>query len=142
MIFFCYNFAEANTQTSTAMIRKTCFLFLITMISSVLLYGATDEIVLRNADPQHNHFVAPPTPADMPQVYYDDETDEIIIDGPGYASYYNVDIVSQSTLALVLYDTVDGDYDTIDISSLPDDNYEIIVTSSNNNEFVGYFTNY
>ena len=81
-------------------------------------------------------------PADMPQVYYDSEAGVITVDGPGYASYYYVDIVSQSTLSVVLYDTVDGDYGTVDVSSLPDDNYTIVITSSNNNEYTGQFTNY
>ena len=32
--------------------------------------------------------------------------------------------------------------DIIDVSSLPDDNYTILITSSNNNQFEGEFTNY
>jgi len=90
----------------------------------------------------NNHLGIPFVPADMPQVYYDSEAGVITVDGPGYASYYYVDIVSQSTLSVVLYDTVDGDYGTVDVSSLPDDNYTIIITSSNNNEYTGQFTNY
>ena len=78
----------------------------------------------------------------MPQVYYDGEAGVITVDGPGYASCYYVDIISQSTLSVVLYDTVDGDYDTIDVSSLPDDNYTIVITSSEDNQYEGHFTNY
>ena len=82
-------------------------------------------------------------PADQPDVYFDYDELEIIIDGPGSeASYYDVNIVSLSTLDTVLSTQVDGSYDTIDISSLPDDNYQIVITSSNENTYYGYFTNY
>jgi hypothetical protein len=37
---------------------------------------------------------------------------------------------------------VDGYGDTIDVSSLPDDDYTIIITSSNHNVYQGTFTNY
>ena len=83
-----------------------------------------------------------PIPADMPEAYYDTNTEEIIITADGFASYYDVDIVSQSTLQLVLYTTISGYGDNIDVSSLPDDDYTIIITSSYNNEYEGHFTNY
>jgi hypothetical protein len=35
---------------------------------------------------------------------------------------------------------VNGNYDTIDVAPLPDDDYEIVITSSYNNVFEGYFT--
>ena len=101
-----------------------------------------NQIYIEQKPKGGTHFVSPPTPADMPQVYYDSEAGVITVDGTGDASYYYVDIVSQSTLSVVLYDTVDGDYGTVDVSSLPDDNYQIIITSSHNNEYTGYFTNY
>ena len=83
-----------------------------------------------------------PIPADMPEVYYDDVTEEIIIMADGFASYYDVDIVSQSTLLAVISTQVGGYGDTIDISSLPDDNYTIVITSSNDNVYQGQFTNH
>lgn len=83
-----------------------------------------------------------PTPADMPEVYYDTDNEEIIIIADGFASYYDVDIISQSTLQLVLYTTISGYGDSIDVSLLPDDNYKIVITSSNNNVYEGQFTNY
>ena len=55
----------------------------------------------------------------MPEAYYDTNTEEIIITADGFASYYDVDIVSQSTLQLVLYTTISGYGDNIDVSSLP-----------------------
>ena len=87
------------------------------------------------------HSGLPIYPADQPDVYYDATDQVIIIDGPGSeASYYNVDIVSMSTLDVMLSTQVNGTYDTIDVSSLPDDNYKIVITSSNFNEYECYFT--
>ena len=99
------------------------------------------DIVLNNSNQQHDHSEVYP-PADMPEVYYDDVTEEIVIVADGFADYYEVDIVSQSTLLAVISTQVGGYGDTIDISSLPDDNYTIIITSSNNNVYQGQFTNY
>ena len=78
----------------------------------------------------------------MPEVYFDSDTQEIIIIADGFASYYDVDIISQSTLQLVLYTTISGYGDSIDVSLLPDDNYKIVITSSYNNVYEGQFTNY
>lgn len=87
----------------------------------------------------HSEYVIP---ADMPEVYYDSEAHEIILVADGYADYYDVDIISQSTQLAVISTQIDGYGDTIDVSSLPDDDYIILITSSNNNEFEGYFSNY
>ena len=58
-----------------------------------------------------------PTPADMPEVYYDTDDQEIILVADGYG-------------------------DSIDVSLLPDDDYKIVITSSYNNVYEGQFTNY
>ena len=100
-----------------------------------------NQIVLRDTKHQHDHSEYYP-PADMPEVYYDDLNYDIIIVADGFASYYDVDIISQSTQLAVISTQIDGYGDTIDVSSLPDDDYVISITSSNNNEFVGYFNNY
>ena len=78
----------------------------------------------------------------MPEVYYDSDNLEIIIVADGFASYYDVDIISQSTQLAVISTQIDGYGDTIDVYSLPDDDYTIYITSSNNNEYEGQFTNY
>lgn len=83
-----------------------------------------------------------PVSADMPEVYFDSDNEEIIIIADGFASYYDVDIISQSTLQLVLYTTISGYGDDIDVSLLPDDDYKIVITSSYNNVYEGLFTNY
>ena len=114
--------------------------FLLLMIVGFeFLEGRQIEIHQNGLHPAHSGL--PIWPADQPDVYYDDDEQEIIIDGPGSeASYYDVDIVSLSTLDTVLSTQVNGTYDTIDVSSLPDDNYKIVITSSNFNEYEGYFT--
>ena len=81
-------------------------------------------------------------PADMPEVYYDSDNQEIIVVADGFAAYYDVNIISQSTLLAVISTQIDGYGDTIDVSSLPDGDYTIVIVSSNNNEFEGQFTNY
>ena len=122
-----------------------CSIIFILFLLSSFITRDGDVTATINIEYQHkgNHFGLPIYPADQPDVYYDDDEQEIIIDGPGSeASYYDVDIVSLSTLDTMLSTQVDGSYDTIDVSSLPDDNYQIVITSSNDNEYVGYFTNY
>ena len=99
------------------------------------------QINLEHKHTQGNHNEYYP-PADMPEVYFDSDTQEIIIIADGFASYYDVDIISQSTLQLVLYTTISGYGDSIDVSLLPDDNYKIVITSSYNNVYEGQFTNY
>ena len=83
-----------------------------------------------------------PVPADMPEVYYNTDTEEIIIVADGFSAYYDVDIISQSSMIAVISTQVDGYGDSIDISSLPDDNYTIVITSEFNNVYQGQFTNY
>ena len=124
--------------------KRSLLLFSLSSLLFLYVYSGDENTSAINLEHRHHgtHFVSPPTPDDMPQVYYDSEAGVITVDGTGYASYYYVDIVSQSTLSVVLYDTVDGDYGTVDVSSLPDDNYQIIITSSHNNEYTGYFTNH
>ena len=78
-------------------------------------------------------------PADMPEVYIDFEDMEIIIVGDGFADYYDVDIVSMVSMQSVIYTQIGGYGDSIDISSLPDAYYRIVIQSSNNNVYEGYF---
>lgn len=122
---------------------KTRFFYflLLLILGTGLLEGR--QIEVRHNGQLPGHMGLPIYPADQPDVYFDYDELEIIIDGPGSeASYYDVNIVSLSTLDTVLSTQVDGSYDTIDISSLPDDNYQIVITSSNENTYYGYFTNY
>ncbi len=78
----------------------------------------------------------------MPEAYYDTDDQEIILVADGYADYYDVDIISLSTMTAIISTQVDGYGDSIDVSLLPDDDYKIVITSSNNNVYEGQFTNY
>ena len=97
-----------------------------------------NQIVLRDTKHQHDHFEYYP-PADMPEVYYDSDNLEIILVADGFSSYYDVDIFQSGYTIPVITTQVDGYGDTIDISSLPDGNYTIVITSEFNNEFEGQF---
>lgn len=121
--------------------KKIYLTIILSLFLSFELSAARLIIVHSNGQVHGHHEIL--HPADQPEVYYDDVEQEIIIDGQwSEASYYDVDIVSLSTLDTALSTRVSSTYDTIDVSSLPDDNYQIVITSSNNNEYVGYFTNY
>lgn len=85
----------------------------------------------------HNEYYIP---ADMPVVYFDSDEMEIIIVADGFANHYTVEVIPMQLTVPVIYTQIDGYGDTIDVSSLPDAYYEIIITSSNNNVFEGYFT--
>ena len=123
------------------MIMKHYFLVLFLLLFSMQLNADNEHVVIMT--PKGGiHSGIPFVPMDMPDVYYDDVAQEIIIDGNGYSAYYDVDIISESTLLTVLSTNVDGDYDTIDVSSLPYDNYTILITSSEDNQYEGHFTNY
>ena len=117
-------------------------LFLIVFLSfGFYLSADRDEVVLNPGGNQHNHNEYYP-PADMPEVYIDTDNQEIIIVGDGFSAYYDVDIISQSSMIAVISTQVDGYGDSIDVSSLPDDNYTIVITSEFNNVYQGQFTNY
>ena len=84
----------------------------------------TSQIRLEHI-PRHGDHFEYPVPADMPDVYYDSDNHEIIIDGLSYVT--------------VLTTQVNGYYDTIDISSLPQGHYIITIESPLGNTFEGYF---
>ena len=122
--------------------RLSLFTLFIELSSLLTCYARGEEkLNLQHIGHHGNHGEYYP-PADKPEVYYDTDNEEIIIIADGFASYYDVDIVSQSTMQLVLYTAISGYGDNIDVSSLPDDNYKIVITSSYNNVYEGQFTNY
>ncbi len=114
---------------------------------SLLLFGflssqaLCDRIVLRPGSQQPDHSELP-MPADMPDVYYDSDNQEIIIDGLGFVNYYDVEIATAASYVTVLTTQVNGSYDTIDISSLPQGHYIITIESPLGNTFEGYFDTY
>ena len=69
--------------------------------------------------------------------YYDVKTHEIIIDGGGVVSYYDVEISSPVTNTIEISTQVNGTYDTFDISTLPTGSHVITIESPSGNNFEG-----
>ena len=144
MIFFGF-FYHLTVTLQKKFLKNNVIMknFIITFLLLIVGFelSAQRKIEMQHSGQNSGHSGLPIWPADQPDVYYDATDQVIIIDGPGSeASYYDVDIVSMSTLDVMLSTQVNGTYDTIDVSSLPDDNYKIVITSSNFNEYEGYFT--
>ena len=79
---------------------------------------------------------------DIPTAYHDIKNHEIIIDGGGAVSYYDVEISSPVTNTVEISTQVDGTYDTFDISSLTPGSHVITVESPSGNIYEGTFTTY
>ena len=134
--------ASLTILINTFNTMKRVITFSLLLITAVQLFARDSgqvAIILRHKGGAHSEYF---NPADMPEAYYNTDTEEIIIVADGFSSYYDVDIVSQSTMQLVLYTTISGYGDSIDVSLLPDDDYKIVITSSYNNVYEGQFTNY
>ena len=99
------------------------------------------EVVLNPDGQQHNHNNLP-LPADMPDVYYDSDNQQIIVDGLGVVTLYDVEIASATNWTVYISNQVSGSYGTIDISSLPEGEYVITIDSPSGNSFEGYFETY
>jgi len=119
------------------MTKNLIILFILSCVS-LFSFGSPERIQMSDHSHQHDHFDFP-APAVQPDVYYDDVDQEIIIVGTGNATYYNVVIESVNDWDVSLSTQVNGSYDTIDISSLPADEYCITITTAWNDTFVGYF---
>ena len=116
------------------------------LISTLMLvfFVCINANAVRQIDIHHNGQMPThlelPAPADQPDVYYDN--DEIIIDGLGVVNYYDVEIASATSFVTVISTQVNGSYDTIDISSLPQGEYVITIESPLGNTYEGYFDTY
>ena len=111
------------------------------LIFALESFRSTEKIFINDQTHQHDHFVFP-VPAVEPDVYYDRDNQEIIIVGTGNLSYYDVEIESLTTYNVLISTQVDGTYDTIDVSSLPSDNYVITIDTSVGISYEGDFTIY
>ena len=85
-----------------------------------------------------------PIAFDIPAAYYSygPKTQEIIIDGGGAVSYYDVEISSPVTNTVEISTQVNGTYDTFDISSLSPGSHVITIESPSGNIYEGTFTTY
>ncbi len=111
-------------------------LFLLFASLCLFCYADPDEIVLNNNGSGDNRGNFPPT------VLHDNETQEIIIQGNYFVSYYDVVISSATTGAVEMTTTVRGTYDTFNISSLSAGTHVITIDSPSGNTFEGTFTTY
>ena len=114
--------------------KKILFISFILLVN-LCVFADTNEIHLGGPGSQHDR-----TPDDMPAVYYDADAEQIIVDGNGVVSYYDVEIVTQSTMVTVVSTVVNGYYGIIDVSSVPYGDYTIVITSPNNNVYEGDFS--
>lgn len=118
--------------------KRIIFLLLTVSLSAQFFIASSEEQILlaQKGDNHLEHYA----PADLPEVYYDSNEDEIIIIADGFSSYYNVYIIRNTPYQTVISTQISGYGDTIDISSLSDGNYTIVIISEFLNEFEGQFT--
>ena len=120
---------------------KTLFILLFSVTSLVCLARNEENINLHFPGNGHDHYNIP-IPADMPDAYYNNVSQTIIIDGTGEVNYYDVEIISLTSMNTVISTQVNGYYDTIDVSSLPEAEYGIFIYSPTGNTFEGFFEIY
>ena len=118
---------------------KKIITFFLLLLSGSSLLAQRDPIVVHKGGAVGDR--SNPLFFDMPAVFYDhdEKTQEIIIDGLGFVNYYDVEIATAASYVTVLTTQVNGSYDTIDISSLPQGHYIITIESPLGNTFEGYF---
>ena len=115
------------------------FILSLFLLVPVLSFADPDVIILYPSGHQNDHYNLP-IPVDQPDVYYDNDTQEVIVEGLGFVTYYDVEIASAATLTVLISTQINGSYDTIDVSSLPSDHvYVITIYSPTGNTFEGTF---
>ena len=126
-------------------LKSFVFLFLLVILSFEVTAENSQK---RPINLEHVHQGGPrdgsPLNCDMPLAYYyyDAKTQEIIIDGGGVVSYYDVEISSPVTNTVEMTTQVNGTYDSFDISSLPTGSHVITIESPSGNIYEGTFTKY
>ena len=117
------------------------FMTLLMLLCNLCLFAEVNPIILHNGGAANDHFNFPVS-ADEPDVYYNNVSQTIIIDGTGEVEYYDVEIMSLTSFDVLISTQVNGYYDTIDISSLPDGEYVITIDAPTGNSFEGFFSTY
>lgn len=110
------------------------FSILLFAMFCLFAYAKQEQIVLTQNGQIPNR-EGMPLSFDMPFAYYfyDNKTQEIIIDGNGAVSYYDVEISSPVTNTVEMTTQVIGNYDTFDISSLSTGPHVITIESPSGN---------
>ncbi len=120
----------------------TSLLFVLCAVSLCFASIRDERVInMRHIGNHGDHFNFP-IPADQPDVYYNNVSQTIIIDGTGEVEYYDVEILSLTTFDVLISTQVNGYYDTIDISSLPNGEYVITIDAPTGNSFEGFFSTY
>ena len=120
---------------------RTVFVFLLLIFCHTYVMADQDPVIVHNGGGVGDRPIDP-TNADMPHVFYDNDTQEIILYGTGVVSYYDVEISSAGTGYVEISTVVGGTYDTIDISSLTAGSHVITIESPSGNIYEGTFTTY
>lgn len=119
--------------------KKYILLLTCVILSCNYTMAHRTPIVVQNGGSIGDHSEYYP-PADLPEVYFDDDNLEIVIEADGTSSYYDVYITPTTGYMPLISTQVDGYGDTIDVSSLPVGCYAITIVSEFNNEFEGTFS--
>ena len=108
-------------------------------LASLFSYADPDVIILNPDNPEHDRsgFSITLCP---PAAYYDNDSHIIIINGSGVVDFYDVEITALSTFDVPISTRIDGTYDTIDISSLPSDDYVITINTPMEISYQSKFT--
>ena len=120
--------------------KKKLSVVLILLLCAIMSHARSDEVINLQHVGHHDDRIEYYAPADMPEVYFDADNLEITLVADGFSTYYNVEIFLTGYNVPVISTQVDGYGDTIDVSSLTDNDYDIVITSEFNNRFVGQFT--
>ena len=116
--------------------RTTLFIVLLLTAMPIFADGNVASITLSHKGGPRDGF---PIYFDIPAAYHDIKNHEIIIDGGGAVSYYDVEISSPVTNAVEISTQVDGTYDTFDISSLTPGSHVITIEFPSGNIYEGTF---
>lgn len=120
---------------------RTIFVLLLLIFCNAYAVAEQDPVIVHNGGAVGDRPIDP-TNVDMPHVFYDNETQEIILYGAGVVSYYDVEISSASSGYVEISTVVNGTYDTIDVSSLPTGTHVITIESPTGNIYEGTFSTY
>ena len=118
---------------------KRTALFIFLFLTAMQLFADANQHVII-LDHKGGHRDGFPMYEDMPQAFHNIKSHEIIIDGDGVVSYYNVEISTPGTNTVEISTQVDGTYDTFSISSLPSGVHVITVESPAGHIYEGTFT--
>ena len=122
--------------------KRTLSLLLLLLFSVLLFAGNIQTAIILNGKGGNRSDL--PLNFDMPNAFYvyGPKTQDIIIDGNGVVSYYDVEISSPVTNTVEMTTQVNGTFDSFDISSLPTGSHVITIESPSGNIYEGTFTKY